>query len=42
MFVLFLIESLRYSYLAETRFVPLAVGLILLAFDIRRLRLQTG
>ena len=41
-FVLFLIESLRYSYLAETRFVPLAVGLILLAFDIRRLRLQTG
>lgn len=34
--VLFLVESLRYSYLAETRFVPLAVGLLLLAFDMRR------
>lgn len=34
--VLFLVESLRYSYLSETRFVPLAVGLLVLAFDMRR------
>lgn len=37
-FFLFLIESLRYSYLAETRIVPLTVGLALIALDVRRLR----
>jgi oligosaccharide repeat unit polymerase len=36
--VLFLSESLRYSYFAETRFVPLMVGLAILVFDIRRQR----
>jgi hypothetical protein len=35
-FVLHLLESLRFSYLAETRFVPLALGLALLALDLRR------
>lgn len=34
--VLFLVESLRYSYLSETRFVPLMVGLLMVAFDMRR------
>jgi uncharacterized integral membrane protein len=34
-FVLHLLESLRFSYLAETRFVPLALGLAVLAWDIR-------
>lgn len=38
LFVLFLIESLRYSYLGETRIVPLAVGLAVIALDMRRLR----
>lgn len=37
-FVLFLIESLRYNYLGETRMVPLAVGIALIAIDIRRMR----
>jgi oligosaccharide repeat unit polymerase len=36
--VLFLIESLRYSYLGETRIVPLAVGLAIIGFDMRRQR----
>jgi hypothetical protein len=36
--VLFLIESLRYSYLGETRIVPLAVGLAVIGFDMKRLR----
>ena len=36
--VLHLIESLRYGYLGETRFVPLALGLTLVAMDIHRLR----
>ena len=36
--VLHLIESLRYGYLGETRFVPLALGLTLVALDIHRLR----
>ena len=36
--VLFLIESLRYSYLGETRVVPLAAGLLLIGLDMRRLR----
>ena len=39
-FVLTLIESLRYSYVGETRFVPLSLGLILVALDIRRLQRQ--
>lgn len=34
--VLFLIESLRYSYLGETRIVPLAVGLGIIGLDMRR------
>lgn len=34
--VLFLIESLRYSYFSETRVVPAVVGLIILALDIRQ------
>ncbi len=38
LFVLFLIESLRYSYFAETRVVPLIVGLVLIAVDMRRSR----
>ena len=38
--VLHLIESLRYGYLGEPRFVPLAVGLVLVAHDMRRLRAQ--
>jgi hypothetical protein len=37
--VLFLIESLRYSYLAETRVVPLVLGMAILAIDARRLGL---
>jgi hypothetical protein len=41
-FFLFLIESLRYSYLAESRFVPLTVGLVLIALDVQRLRQQAG
>ena len=40
--VLHLIESLRYGYLGETRFVPLALGLTLVALDIRRLRSSAG
>ena len=36
--VLFLIESLRYSYLGETRIVPLAVGLGIIGLDMRRRR----
>lgn len=35
-FVLHLLESLRFSYLAETRFVPLVLGLSLLALDMGR------
>ncbi len=38
-FVLYLIEALRYSYLAETRIVPLMLGLAILAVDARRLGL---
>lgn len=37
-FVLFLIESLRYSYFSESRIVPLMVGLLIVGFDMRRLR----
>jgi oligosaccharide repeat unit polymerase len=37
-FVLFLIESLRYSYVGETRFVPLLLGLGILLLDVRRQR----
>lgn len=37
-FVLFLIESLRYSYFAESRIVPLTIGLIVIGMDMRRLR----
>jgi oligosaccharide repeat unit polymerase len=37
-FVLYLIESLRYTYLGETRIVPLMLGLLLLALDTRRQR----
>ena len=37
-FVLHLIESLRYGYLGETRFAPLVIGLTLVALDIHRLR----
>lgn len=40
--VLHLIESLRYGYLGETRFVPLALGLTLVALDIHRLRRSAG
>ncbi len=40
-FVLFIIESLRYTYLGETRFVPLMLGLGMLALDARRLGLPT-
>lgn len=36
MWVLFLLESIRYSYLSESRFVPLALGLVMLAWDIYR------
>ncbi|WP_156373290.1 oligosaccharide repeat unit polymerase [Pseudorhodoferax sp. Leaf267] len=36
MWVLFLLESIRYNYLAESRFVPLALGLVILALDMRR------
>jgi hypothetical protein len=38
LFVLFLIESLRYTYLGETRIVPLMLGLGILALDLRRQR----
>ena len=38
--VLHLVESLRYGYLGETRFVPLGLGLTLVALDIHRLRSQ--
>lgn len=37
-FVLFLIESLRYNYLTEPRIVPLGLGLLIIALDVRRLR----
>ena len=37
-FMLHLAESLRYGYLGETRFVPLALGLTLVALDIHRMR----
>jgi oligosaccharide repeat unit polymerase len=37
-FVLFLVESLRYSYLGETRIVPLMLGLAVLWLDVRRQR----
>jgi oligosaccharide repeat unit polymerase len=37
-FVLHLAESLRYGYIGETRFVPLALGLTLVALDIHRMR----
>lgn len=37
-FVLFLIESLRYNYLTEPRIVPLGLGLAIVALDVRRLR----
>lgn len=40
--VLFLVESLRYSYFGESRFVPLTVGLALLAWDMRRNRIAAG
>jgi oligosaccharide repeat unit polymerase len=40
--VLFLIESLRYSYLAEPRFVPLTIGLIILGLDMRTWRRSPG
>jgi hypothetical protein len=36
LFVIFLVESLRFSYLGETRVVPLMVGLGILALDMRR------
>ncbi len=36
--VLFLLESLRYSYIGETRFVPLMLGLGIVLLDIRRQR----
>lgn len=36
--VLFLVESLRYSYLGETRVVPLAVGLMVIGLDMRHQR----
>ncbi len=36
LFVIFIVESLRFSYLGETRVVPLMVGLGILALDIRR------
>lgn len=36
--VLFLIESLRYSYFSESRVVPAVVGLIIVALDIRQSR----
>ena len=34
--VLYLMESLRYAYISESRFVPLLLGLLILAFDMRR------
>ena len=37
-FVLHLAESLRFGYLGETRFIPAALGLLLVAADIHRLR----
>jgi oligosaccharide repeat unit polymerase len=37
-FVLHIAESLRFGYLGETRFVPSALGLILIALDIQRQR----
>lgn len=37
-FVLHLAESLRYGYLGETRFVPTALGFLLVALDIQRQR----
>jgi oligosaccharide repeat unit polymerase len=40
-FVLFLVESLRYSYFSESRIVPLTIGLILIGLDMRRLRGST-
>ncbi len=40
--VLFLIESLRYSYFSETRVVPAIVGLIIVALDIRQGRRHQG
>jgi oligosaccharide repeat unit polymerase len=40
-FVLFLSESLRYSYFAETRCVPLLLGLGILLLDVRRQRWLT-
>lgn len=39
--VLHLAESLRFGYIGETRFVPAAVGLLLVAWDIQRLRQPT-
>ena len=39
-FVLAMIESLRYSYFGESRIVPLAVGLIMVGLDMRRLRVR--
>ncbi len=36
--VLFLIESLRYSYFAESRVVPAVVGLIIIGLDMRQSR----
>lgn len=40
--LLFLIESLRYSYFGESRIVPLSLGLMLVAWDIRRNRIKAG
>lgn len=37
-FVLFLVESIRYSYFAESRVVPLTIGLFVIGMDMRRLR----
>lgn len=39
-FVLYLLESIRYGYLGESRFVPAALGLLLVAVDMRRQRAQ--
>lgn len=38
--VIQLIESMRFGYIGETRFIPAALGLLLVAADIHRLRRQ--
>jgi uncharacterized integral membrane protein len=40
-FMVHLLESLRFSYLAETRFIPLVLGLLVLALEVHRQR-RTG